>query len=472
MNRYVAHLLLLGLLNGQVDTLWTKIFHYEDSDKTGGYFVNLTSDGGYIATGERSNDLFLIKTDSEGNEEWTYTFGDTSSGIDDYGNYVQQTSDGGYIVIGETESFASGIWDSDMVLIKLNPFGVEEWFQIFGDDGPNPGISGQQTTDGGYVLLSRDSNDITLIKTDQEGNEVWNKTLLDEENVDPHRIEQTNDGGFAIFGRIGIEENGWDFLILKTDEEGNQEWYSSYGDTDNQNSSGVQKGQATSDGGYINVGTIYPNGSAIESVWLIKSDSLGQFEWSKTFNYYNEMGISVIQTLDGGYMIMARSFNYSSYNIDVLLIKTDGEGNEQWNKIIFYDGYPLSIQQSPNGTFIITGRTNGPPWDFDMFLLKTNADSLHNADMSFTPSKILVNQNYPNPFNPSTTLNFSIPFSDNVNIRVLDIVGREVDVLMNEYLTNGNHSLEWDGREHPSGIYFISFESGGFVETQKVVLMK
>ena len=53
MNRYVAHLLLLSLLNGQVDTLWTKIFHYEDSDKTGGYFVNLTSDGGYIATGER-----------------------------------------------------------------------------------------------------------------------------------------------------------------------------------------------------------------------------------------------------------------------------------------------------------------------------------------------------------------------------------------------------------------------------------
>ena len=471
MNRYVAHLLLLSLLNGQVDTLWTKIFHYEDSDKTGGYFVNLTSDGGYIATGERSNDLFLIKTDSEGNEEWTYTFGDTSSGIDDYGNYVQQTSDGGYIVIGETESFASGIWDSDMVLIKLNPFGVEEWFQIFGDDGPNPGISGQQTTDGGYVLLSRDSNDITLIKTDQEGNEVWNKTLLDEENVYPHRIEQTNDGGFAIFGKIFTEENGWDFLILKTDEEGDQEWYSSYGDTGNQNSSGVQKGQAT-DGGYINVGTIYPNGSEIESVWLIKSDSLGQFEWSKTFNYYNEMGISVIQTLDGGYMIMARSFNYSSYNIDVLLIKTDGEGNEQWNNLIFYDGYPLSIQQSPNGTFIITGRTNGPPWDFDMFLLKTNADNLYNADMSFKPSKILVNQNYPNPFNPSTTLNFSIPFSDNVNIRVLDIVGREVDVLKNEYLINGNHRVKWDGRGHPSGIYFISFEGGGFVGTQKVVLMK
>ena len=79
---------------------------------------------------------------------------------------------------------------------------------------------------------------------------------------------------------------------------------------------------------------------------------------------------------------------------------------------------------------------------------------------------------YPNPFNPSITIDFSIPFSDNVNISVLDIVCKEVDVLRNEYLTNGNYIIEWSGQGHPSGIYFISFRCGGFVETQKVFLMK
>ena len=82
MNRYVAQLLLSGLLNGQVDTLWTKIFHYENSDKTGGYFVNLTSDGGYIITGETEDvfipgvngekNIYLIKTDGNGNVTSTF----------------------------------------------------------------------------------------------------------------------------------------------------------------------------------------------------------------------------------------------------------------------------------------------------------------------------------------------------------------------------------------------------------------
>tara|TARA_E500000178_G_C16664163_1_gene592018 strand:- start:187 stop:699 length:513 start_codon:yes stop_codon:yes gene_type:complete len=163
-------------------------------------------------------------------------------------------------------------------------------------------------------------------------------------------------------------------------------------------------------------------------------------------------------------------------NIEVWLSKTDSQGNEEWNKTFggSESDRGTSVHQTTDGGYIITGTTesfgNG---EQDVWLIKTNSEgTLESFESSNNPYTFSLNQPYPNPFNPSTTLDFSIPFSENVNIRVLDIVGREVDILMNEYLTNGNHRIEWNGQGHPSGIYFISFESGGFVETQKVVLMK
>ena len=172
---------------------------------------------------------------------------------------------------------------------------------------------------------------------------------------------------------------------------------------------------------------------------------------------------------------------YGNGDFDVWLIKTDLQGNEEWNQTFGGSDrdFGYSVQQTIDGGYIITSviTTNNysdyQNHDNDIWLIKTNSDgTLESFESSNNPYTFSLNQPYPNPFNPSTTLDFSIPFSDNVNIRVLDIVGREVDILMNEYLTNGNHRIEWNGQGHPSGIYFISFESRGFVETQKVVLMK
>jgi len=88
------------------------------------------------------------------------------------------------------------------------------------------------------------------------------------------------------------------------------------------------------------------------------------------------------------------------------------------------------------------------------------------------PEDYALYQSYPNPFNPSTTIKYSIPNSDIVNIKVFDILGREVAVLLNEYKPAGTYNIEFNASRFASGVYFYQLHSGNFVETKKMVLMK
>jgi len=79
---------------------------------------------------------------------------------------------------------------------------------------------------------------------------------------------------------------------------------------------------------------------------------------------------------------------------------------------------------------------------------------------------------YPNPFNPIITISFSVPISTNVKIAAYDIVGNQVGTILNQIVPAGTQSVTWNAKDRPSGVYFIRMESGAFVRTQKVILLK
>jgi hypothetical protein len=94
---------------------------------------------------------------------------------------------------------------------------------------------------------------------------------------------------------------------------------------------------------------------------------------------------------------------------------------------------------------------------------------------SFTskvPLKYSLFQNYPNPFNPTTIINYSIPKSGLVTIKVYDVLGREVKTLINESKLAGNYSVEFSAGNLASGIYFYRMQAGDFANTKKLILLK
>ena len=450
---------------------------YGGTDNEYGESGQKTLDGGYIITGstdsesEEYNDILLIKVDFDGNQEWSKTF---SFGSDEWGYSVQQTLDGGYILTG-------GVWNQGTFVLKTDSNGNEEWSYIFdeveyGETGRN---SIQQTSDGGYILTGHSgsfSNPyIFLLKINSEGQEEWVRYFGEGDNelgffVFDISMKQTSDGGYILLTTKdttgGLGSGGYDVLLLKLDSNGDEQWSKTFGSND-QSEIG-RSVQQTTDNGYVFTGQ-YNN----SHIWLVKTDENGNELWSHsdyTENY--SIGNYVYQTGDQGYILTGR---YVIDPSDLLVIKTDLNGNEGWiiNHNIGTNGviWGNVVQPLTDGDYIVIGTEWFLFGDRDVVLVKINSD-VNIVNIPIEPSVYSLNKPYPNPFNPSTTLEFSIPFSDNVNISVLDIVGREVDILMNQYLTNGNHQIEWNGQEYPSGIYFISFESGGFVQIRKIVLMK
>jgi Secretion system C-terminal sorting domain len=88
------------------------------------------------------------------------------------------------------------------------------------------------------------------------------------------------------------------------------------------------------------------------------------------------------------------------------------------------------------------------------------------------PTKYDLEQNYPNPFNPTTKIKYSVPQSSNVVIKVFDVLGNEIETLVNEEKPAGTYEVTWYAEQLPSGVYFYQLKAGSFLQTKKMVLMK
>ena len=313
------------------DTLWTKTFGGIDNDE--GHAIQQTNDDGFIITGSTSSfgaggyDVYLIKTDVNGNTLWTKTFGGTQ---DEDGWSVQQTNDNGYVIVGGTLSFGNYI--TNVYLIKTDENGDTLWTKTFGERDFNSGASVKQTSDNGYVIVGatynssgNTNNAIYLIKTNVNGDTLWTKTFGDAlYDYDAMDIQITTDNKFIIVGNTTNGSSGAiDVFLLNIDNNGNEIWSKTYGGANDDWGNSVQQ---TNDNGYIIAGSTTSFGSGGYDVYLIKTNSIGDTIWTKTFGGLgDDVGGAVKQTVDNGYIIGGTTTSFGNY-YDVYLIKTDENG--------------------------------------------------------------------------------------------------------------------------------------------------
>jgi len=357
-----------------------------------GHSVQQTTDGGYIITGytdsylsSDSSDVYLIKTDNYGDTLWTKIYGGPYN--HDRGYSVQQTTDEGYIIAGGTYSYGYG--GSDVYLIKTDNNGDTLWTKTYGGSYDDYGYSVQQTFDQGYIITGRkqisySEINVYLIKTNSNGDSIWTKTI--DSGLQGNSVQQCTDGGFIITA------DGAN--LIKTDSYGDTLWTKIYDFGENKQSTGNSV-QQTTDGGYIITGTISENhvGAVFWKMFLMKTDSSGDTLWTR-FNDggYAEYGYSVQQTTDNGYIVICNNILGDAWSpppTDMYLIKTDYNGDTLWTKKYgngTEDGFfGHSVKQTLDGGYIITGYKG--IYDRDVYLIKTdeNGDVLFITDIP-TPS--------------------------------------------------------------------------------------
>ncbi|MCK5341766.1 MAG: hypothetical protein KAR20_00095, partial [Candidatus Heimdallarchaeota archaeon] len=195
-------------------------------------FIRQTSDGGFIVSGSIGNysltstDMLLYKLDASGNVEWYKTYGENGTS---WGYCAKETSDNGFISIGYSNVFGAG--QNDFFVVKTDSDGEIEWSKAYGGTSNEYGMAVVENENGelvfsGYSNSFSNSYDVIMFKTDSSGNVIWSKNYGGNSSdggqviIGTTSIERTDTGyAFAAFTQSYGAGNR-DFYITKTDENG------------------------------------------------------------------------------------------------------------------------------------------------------------------------------------------------------------------------------------------------------------
>jgi type IX secretion system substrate protein len=363
------------------------------SGDDGGNCLIQASDDGYVVCGYTASfgagsyDVYVVKSGSSGMVQWTKTFGGSGN---EFGNSIIKTADGGYAIGGQTDSYGAGNYD--VYIIKLDSSGNLQWTKTIGGSDEDICTSIIQLADGSYILggwtysFGAGNKDAYLIKFDDSGNLQWTQ-VIGGTGVDWVRdVTLTSDGGFAAGGYTSSFGAGsYDVYVIKEDSSGIVQWTKTIGGNDLDYGHSIIQ---TNDGGYAVCGYTTSFGVGSNDLYVVKLDGSGNLQWTKTIGTSGGtyIGLSLIQKMDDSYVITG--YGYTGGTIPgIFTYKLDGSGNLQWLK---YSGggsndYSSTIIQTSDNGYAICGRGQSYGMgNFDMYLIRTDSSGNYCGSFAFT----------------------------------------------------------------------------------------
>jgi hypothetical protein len=341
-----------------------------------------TSDGGYIGVGqnwegiEEYSNVLVVKTDAQGDQEWLVELGTDAQW--DVGICVQETSEG-FIVGGGFYNEATG--NQERGLVKLDYDGNVIWQKTYPGNGANAVRGLDVDTDGsivatGYInafeygfIFIIDEGEGFVMKTDADGSLIWDEPISSTQGT---KVRIEDDGNIAIVSTRWEWDNGdhQDVLLIKTDADGKETFVKNYGE---EHLDQCFDFDLTLDGGYILTGHTLSYGVANWDYLVMKIDAEGNEEWVRTFGqprgydprWIHDESYAVRTTPDGGYIICGGTgdeYRYSAEGHDsgtsdewkAYLVKLDSDGHLLWEAV-----YPAESVGNNAGEFVALTNDGG-----------------------------------------------------------------------------------------------------------------
>ncbi len=298
------------------DTLWTRTYGGALTDQ--GFAVEQTGDGGFLVAGTSNSfgtsgkDVYLIRTDSNGDLQWSKTYGGPG---EDVGYGLALTPDGGAIVVGQSGSSGGPGGGLNAYVIRVDAVGDTLWTRTYDSVSDNYAYSVNEVAGGGHIIAGVGAVSLwcmELLRIDDTGAVIWNKDFCPG-YADGRDAVQTSDGGFIVTGQFGS-----DACLVKTDVNGDTLWVKTYGGPQVDYGYSVVQ---TTDGGYA------LSGEQFSKTWLARMEANGDTLWQHTYSGGSAEVNQVVANADGGFAVCGNRFGgpgSGGYAMQLVRTGTDG----------------------------------------------------------------------------------------------------------------------------------------------------